>query len=131
MRRSRNDNLPNEITTKSDAESAIKHLFSDQNLAHHFTNVKNSNHSSLNKDVKAMESAYWPGNEKERVATELKHHGGMRYTMSGPWNETSCEHYEEIQQLAWLTASREIAREGSTAPQPSKLNSTPIVSPQK
>ena len=30
--------------------------------------------------------------------------------MSGPWNETSCEYYEEIQQLALLTASREIAR---------------------
>ena len=30
--------------------------------------------------------------------------------MSGPWNETSCEYYEEIQQLAALTASREIAR---------------------
>ena len=57
-----------------------------------------------------MESAYWPGNEKERVATELKRHGGMRYMMSGPWNETSCEYYEEIQQLALLTASREIAR---------------------
>ena len=99
MRRSRNDNLPSEITTKSDAESVIKHLVSDQNLAHHFTNVKNSNHSSLNKDVKAMESAYWPGNEKERVATEL---GGMRYMTSGPWNETSCEYYEEIQQLAWF-----------------------------
>ena len=54
--------------------------------------------SSLNKDAKAMESAYWPGNEKERVATELKRHGGMRYMMSGPWNETSCEYYEEIQQ---------------------------------
>jgi hypothetical protein len=110
LRRSRNDNLPSDITTKSDTESVIKHLFSDQKLAHHFTNVKNSNQSSLNKDVKAMESAYWPGNEKERVATELKRHGGMRYMMSGPWNETSCEYYEEIQQLALLTASREIAR---------------------
>ena len=96
MHRSRNDKLPSEITKKSDAESVIKHLFSDQKLAHHFTNVKNSNHSSLNKDVKAMESAYWPGNEKERVATELKRHGGMRYMMSGPWNETSCEYYEEV-----------------------------------
>ena len=57
-----------------------------------------------------MESAYWPGNEKERVATELKRHGGMRYMMSGPWIETSCEYYEEIQQLAWLIASREITR---------------------
>ena len=34
----------------------------------------------------------------------------MRYMMSGPWNETSCEYYKEIQQLALLTASREIAR---------------------
>ena len=58
-----------------------------------------------------MESAYWPGNEKELVATELKRHGGMRYMMSGPWNETS-EYYEEIiiQQLALLTASRDIKR---------------------
>ena len=30
--------------------------------------------------------------------------------MSGPWNEISCEYYEEIQQLALLTATREIAR---------------------
>ena len=61
-----------------------------------------------------MESAYWPGNEKKRVATELKRHREIRYMMSGPWNETSCEYYEEIQQLAVLTASREIAR-GITA----------------
>ena len=57
-----------------------------------------------------MESAYWPGNEKERVATELERHSGMRYMMSGLWNKTSFEYYKEIQQLAWLTASREIAR---------------------
>ena len=43
------------------------------------------------------------GENRERVATELKRHGGMRYMMSGPWNETSCEYYEEIQQLALLT----------------------------
>ena len=45
-------------TKKSDAESVIKNLFSDQKLAHHFTNVKNANRSSLNKDTKAMWSAY-------------------------------------------------------------------------
>ena len=56
-----------------------------------------------------METAYWPRNEKEREATELERHGGMMYMMSGPWNETSCEYYEEIQQLALLTASWEIA----------------------
>ena len=41
------------------------------------------------------------------MATELMRHGGMRYMPSGPWNETSCEYYEKIQQLALLTASRE------------------------
>ena len=71
----------------------IKHLFSDQKLAHHFTNVKNSNSRSLNIDVKALESVYWPGNEKELVATELDRHGEMRYTVSGPWNATLSEYY--------------------------------------
>ena len=85
-------------------ETSSEYYEEIQKLAHHFTNVKNSNRSSLNKDVKAMELAYCPGNEKERVATELERHGGTRYMMSDPWNETSCEYYEEIQQLAWLTA---------------------------
>ena len=44
------------------------------------------------------------------MATELERHGGMKNMMSVSWNETSCEYYEEIQQLAWLTASMEIAR---------------------
>ena len=74
-----------EIPKYSDAESVIKHLFSDQKLAHYFTNVKNSNRSSLNEDVKAMKSTYWPVNEKERVATELERHGGMRYS-AGSWS---------------------------------------------
>ena len=82
-----------------------------------------------------MESAYWPGNEKERVATELTRHGGMRYMMSGPRNETSCELYKEIQQLAWLTASREIAGEAAkvTNTKPSHYSWSPATrrEPQK
>ena len=40
---------------------------------------------------------------------DFARHGGKRYTMRGPWNETSCEYYEEIQELACLTATREVS----------------------
>ena len=64
-------------------------------------------------------------NPVDKTNNTLDHYGHM-YLMSGPWNETSCEYYEEIQQLALLTASREIAR-GIATLSPKPLSQPPYM----